>query len=162
MQLQTTPSVPGHFSWDHCSKRNYIANNDDQICSFSVKKMTMRHVASQRSVSLSQEQTLQFDRLVKEFFDVVSDPIYYKLLTLMTLVKPVNSDAASTLTPLRTLYETLLQRRTEWMFRSEHSRKREKIFNRNRDPEMVATKFFACLSHVDNLAGLLLYIKNQE
>jgi hypothetical protein len=124
--------------------------------------MTMKHVASQRSVTLSQEQTLQFERLVKEFFDVVSDPIYYKLLTLMTLVKPVSSESSSTLTPLRTLYENLLQRRTEWMFRSEQSRKKEKIFSRNRDPEMVTTKFFACLSHVDDLAGLLLYIKNQE
>jgi hypothetical protein len=54
--------------------------------------MTMKDVAAQASVHLSVEQMTQFDSLTKDFADIVSDPVYYRLTTLLALTRQTRCD----------------------------------------------------------------------
>ena len=121
----------------------------------------MKDVALQRSVNLSQEQTVQFETLCRDFEDIVSDPIYYKLMTLIALTKSTGQGASKELLPLQSFYLMQLQRRTEWMFRSENAR-RHRFFSKMKNCETLMQKVQACVDNMDRLADILIFIKNQR
>ena len=121
----------------------------------------MRDVAQQRSVNLTQEQMVQFESLCRDFADVVSDPIYYKLMTLIALTKPTDQGSSKELLPLQSFYLMQLRRRTEWMFRSENAR-RDRFFVKMKDAEELMRKVQVCVDNLDKLAHILIFIKNQR
>ena len=49
--------------------------------------MTMKDVAAQYSVILTNEQTNEFNTLIKDFVDIANDPVYYRLTTLIALTR---------------------------------------------------------------------------
>ena len=123
-----------------------------------MKKMTMRDVASQSSVQLSREQLAEFDSLIKDFVDIVADPVYYRLTTMLALTRTPRDGSSNPLAPLRSYYELLLRRRTEWMFRRGGS----KLFLKVPDSESLVSRVFLCIKSMERLAEILLYIKNQS
>ena len=132
----------------------------------------MKDVASQYSVILTNEQTSEFNNLIKDFVDIANDPVYYRLATLIALTKPPTDGSENVLAPLKTYYELLLRRRTEWMFRKGGDVGGggvgvgvvvgDRLRLRSRDPETMITRVFACIKNMERLAEILLYIKNQH
>ena len=47
----------------------------------------MKDVAAQYSVILTNEQTNEFNNLIKDFVDIANDPVYYRLTTLIALTR---------------------------------------------------------------------------
>ena len=122
----------------------------------------MKDVAAQSSVALSSSQTLEFENLIKEFVDLVADPFYYRLMTLMALTRSTQAGGRNELAPLKHHYELILRRRTEWMFRSDPSMRKERIFQKFKDPEALISKVFSCFENIDKLETILLYIMNKQ
>jgi len=120
--------------------------------------MTMKDVAGQSSVQLSRDQVAEFDGLIRDFVDIVADPVYYKLTTLLALTRAPSDGSSNPLAPLKSYYELLLRRRTEWMFR----RGTGKLFLNVPDSESLVSRVFSCIKNMERLAEILMYIKNQS
>jgi len=119
----------------------------------------MKDVAAQASVYLTNEQTTESNNLIKDFVDIANDPVYHRLATLLALTRTPKDGSDNVLAPLKNYYELLLRRRTEWMFRRGGN---DRLRHRNRDPEIMISRVFACIENMEKLAEILLYIKNQH
>jgi len=129
---------------------------------FRVKKMTMKDVSAQASVPLSAAQTCEFETLIQEFVDLVADPFYYRLMTLMALTRATQAGGKNELASLKSHYELILRRRTEWIFRSDPGTRKDNIFRKFNDPEILISKVFSCFEKLDKLEKILLFIMNKK
>lgn len=118
-----------------------------------VRRMRMKDVVAEMSVNLSQDQLNDYYRILGVLGPLVSDPILYKLLLLLVLLKPL--DSRWKIAETHSKYLMISQRRAEWLCKVDKSAK---------DVEMkrMIDKLAFYVDNLEQLSRILMFILNKQ
>ena len=131
-------------------KENYLPafQNLDKV-----RRMRMKDVVAEMSVNLSQDQLNDYYRILAVLAPLVSDPVLYKLLLLLVLLKPL--DSRWKIAETHSKYLMISRRRAEWLCKVDKSTK---------DVEMkrMIDKLAFYVDNLQQLSKILMSILNKQ
>ena len=118
----------------------------------------MKDVVSELSVKLSQDQISEYVRIVDLFGPLVTDPVLYKLVIFLVLMKSICPGKPSVLSGLQATYTTIARRRTDWMCKNEGKNGTRK----NLETKKMIDKIEFCIENLEKMSEILLFILNKQ
>jgi len=119
-----------------------------------VRKMRMKDVVAEMSVTLSQEQLNDYYRILGILGPLVTDPVLYKLLLLLVLLKPL--DSRWKIAEPHAKYLMISRRRAEWQCKVEAKSAKDVELKRMID------KLAFYVDNLQQLSKILLFILNKQ